>query len=407
MYIRKYYDAAPVDAGAAPPVEAPVVPPNVAEQMAKGGRKVEGLPNRQPQAPPVTAPKTEATPPAPPPAETAKTAPPVQEPPKSEVKSETPPKEEPAKPATPPAPTWQEALKKQDQKAVLRELGFDDKQIKLLETIKGDPKMAKFFDHWSSKGDVTAYLKAASTDYSKMAPEEVMRHSLREKYPEMSAEDFGELYKMRVLERYKLDGNEDYTEADLKRARIELTADAKDHRDSLVKQQQDYLLSVAPDQTPDTSAADAEAVGKQTAESYQKYMSEDSFVKDVINTKILKFGEGDEAFNYKVNPEELTNILYDPKEWAKAYFKSVPDENGNGEFIPDSRKQLIVAALVKDTDGFLKLYADHHQSIGANKAIAPIENASTPGAAPARTEAQPNNPAAAMAKGGRIVQPRD
>jgi hypothetical protein len=313
------------------------------------------------------------------------------------------PAAEPAKPVT--AQSWQEALKQQKPDAVLAELGFDAKQVKVLETLKNDPKMAKFFEVWSSKGDVTGYIKAASTDYTKMAPEEVMRHSLRERNLKMSAEDFNELYAMKVIERYKLDGNEDYTATDLRRAKIELAADAEEHRDALIKAQQDYLLSAAPDQVPDNSAEEAEKAGKQTVEAYQKYMSEDTFVKDVVNTKIIKIGEGEDAFKYTVDPQALTEILYDPKKWANAMFKSVPDEQGNGEFIPDSRKQMVVSAIAKDMDGFLNAYATHHQSLGANKALAAIENASKPGETPSKAEAQPTDPAGKMAKSGRIVNP--
>lgn len=411
---RKFYDAAPVDTPAAPPVEAPVETPSAAAQMAKSGRKLSGdEPMLQKPAAPTPPPKSEVTPPAPTPGETPKPAPPAQEPPKTEVKPD-PAKPaataEPAKPVT--APTWQEALKQQKPDAVLAELGFDAKQVKLLETLKADPKMAKFYDVWAAKGDVTAYLKAASTDYTKMAPEEVMRHSLREKYPDMSAEDFNELYAMRVTERYKLDGNEDYTAADIKRAKIELAADAKDHRDALIKAQQDYLLSAAPDQGPADLTAQILAYKeeeKQEAESekqaYVKYMTEDSLVKDIVTNKVWKIGEGDEAFKYAVEePAALLDLLYNTEKFAEKMFSSVPDKEGKGDLIPNTPRQLLVAAVLND-DKFLQKFAAHHQSLGANKQIAPIENASKPGETPAKAEAQPTDPAARMAKSGRIVNP--
>lgn len=403
--IRKMYEALPAEAGGAPPATTPE-PLSIAAQMAKGGVKrtgdAEPAPQQRPAIPAPTPQKTETTPPAPTPGETPKPASPAPEPPKSEAKPApspaTPPKTE-----TPPVDKpWQEVLKSQKPAEVFKELGFDDKQVKLLQTIKDDPKMAKFFDHWINKGNVTDYLKAVSVDFTKMSPEDVMKHSLRERNPEMSTEDFNELYDMKVIERYKLDPDR-FTEAEVKRGRIELAADVKAEREALVRQQQDFLLSTAPDQVPDTSAADAEAAGKQASEAYQKHMSEDAFVKNVISTKTIKFGEGEDAFNYGIDPDALTNILYDPKEWAKAMFKSVPDENGKGEFIPDSRKQLIVSAVVKDTDGFINALAAHYQSIGAKKALAEIENPSTPGATPSKTDATPATPAEAMAKSGRIV----
>jgi hypothetical protein len=320
--------------------------------------------------------------------------PPKTEPPAAPPKTEAPKAEKP----------WQEVLKSQQPAAVLKELGLSDKQVKLLETIKADPKMERFFDHWSNKGDVTAYLKAVSVDFSKMSPEDVMKHSLRERNPEMSAEDFDELYDVKVVDRYKLDP-ERFSEAEVKRGRIELAADVKAEREALVKQQQDYLLSAAPEQAPDNSAELAEAAGREANTAYQQYMSNDAFVKEVIGTKTIKIGEGDEAFNYGVDPEAITGILNDPKKWAAKMFTSVPDDNGNGDFIPNSRVQMLAGALVNDLDGFLNGLATHYKKIGADKVLAEIENPSEPGGGtPSRTDAQPATPAAAMATKGRIVR---
>lgn len=394
--IRMFYDAAPAEGGGNPPAAEPL---SVAAAMAKGGRKVEG--GAQP-ATPSAPPKTPAAPPASTPPETGNQTPPASEPAKPPVK---PTAEPPAPPKTeaPVEKPWQEVLKSQQPDAVLKHLGFSDKQVKMLQTIAADPKMERFYDTWASKGDMTPFVKALTTDFAKMSPEEVMKHSLRERNSEMSTEDFNELYDVKVIERYKLDP-ERFTEAEVKRGRIELAADVKALRADLIKQQQDYLLSAAPDQSPDNSAEQAEQAGKQVAEAYQKYMEEDAFVKGVVNTKAIKIGEGEDAFNYGVDPEKLTGVLYDSKKWANVMFKSVPDENGNGEFIPDTRRQLLVSAVASDPDGFLNAYAAHHQSIGAKKALAEIENASTPGATPSKGETTPASPAAAMAKGGRIVR---
>jgi hypothetical protein len=267
--------------------------------------------------------------------------------------------------------------------------------------------MERFFDHWSSKGDVTAYLKAVSVDFTKMSPEDVMKHSLRERNPEMSADDFNTLYEMKVIDRYKLDPNT-YTEAEVKRGRIELAADVKAEREALVKQQNDYLLSAAPEQVADATAqilAYKEGEKKEADDykvAYEKSMNEDNFVKNILTSKSINYGEGEDAFNYVVDdPQALMELLTDNDKFATKMFKSGTD--GKGDLIPDPEKQILVATVLHD-DAFLQKFATHHQSIGAKKQLAEIENASGPNSAtPSKTDALPATPAAAMAKGGRIV----
>lgn len=407
--IRKMYDAAPpVDAGgAAPPVQEPL---SIAAQMAKAGKRSDSTPLGGPprQATPPVPPKSEPTPPAPLPGETPKLAPPANEPPKTDVPPKTEPPAAPPKTEAPKAEKpWQEVLKSQQPAAVLKELGLSDKQVKLLETIKADPKMERFFDHWSNKGDVTAYFKALSVDFSKMSPEDVMKHSLRERNLEMSAEDFNELYDVKVVDRYKLDP-ERFSEAEVKRGRIELAADVKAEREALVKQQQDYLLSAAPEQAQDATAqilAYKEGE-KQEADAsknaYEKYMNDDPFVKNIVSSKSIKIGEGEDAFNYTVeNPQALLDLLFNTENFASKMFKSGAD--GNGDLIPDVEKQILVSAVLNDA-AFVDKFAAHYQKVGAKKQLAEIENSSEPGGTPSRTDAQPATPAAAMATKGRIVR---
>ena len=263
-----------------------------------------------------------------------------------------------------------------------------------------DDKMLGFLNHWKTKGDVAPYLKAITTDFTKMSPEDVMRYSLRERNPEMSAEDFEILAQIKIIDRYKLD-SEKFSEAEIKSGRIELMADSREFREKLTNDQKEFILSSAPAQEPpDTSEQDYVS---QHTEAYKKQLNESPYTKAIVANNQIILGEGPEAFKYNVNPKELTSILENPDDWAKAIFASVPDKDGNGEFVPDVEKQMLVATVVKYGKHFFEALATHYKSLGADKAIAPIENAKGPDGSASKGTTTPDTPAAAMAKGGRLV----
>jgi len=84
--------------------------------------------------------------------------------------------------------SWQEVLKQQQPDTVLKELlGVDDTKLGFIKELQElDPKMVAFLNTWKSNGDVTAYLREMTTDYSKMSSEDMMRCQLTHQYPEAS-----------------------------------------------------------------------------------------------------------------------------------------------------------------------------------------------------------------------------
>jgi uncharacterized protein (UPF0210 family) len=68
----------------------------------------------------------------------------------------------------PKQPSWQEVLKSQQPNEVFKELGYSDNLVKTLNTIKDNPQMQAFLEHWANNGDTVTYLKEANTDYTKM-----------------------------------------------------------------------------------------------------------------------------------------------------------------------------------------------------------------------------------------------
>lgn len=398
--IIKFFDTNAPDTGTASAA------PSVASLMAtKGVINSSDTPVATPID--ITEKKEETAKPAPAsvPAESAKieapaaTATPESPKPKEETNIPAPQKEEGTK-----APSWQEVLKSQQPDTILKELGFDEKTVGFLKGRKGlDEKMIGFFDHWEkNNGDVTKYLRELTTDYSKMPAEEVMRHQLREEYPKATEKQLDALFKKQVLDGYKIDPNL-YTEGEIEEGRLLLDAVADKYRDKLAENQQNFLFPKPVEKSADEPDLQEQA-RQQEMQEYESYMTQHSYTKNLFANNKIVIGEGEEAFSFPVKASELSEMLFDSAKWAENFFTITEMPDGSKKYIADVEKQFITSAFLKYGKSFLDEYAKHYRALGAKGFIDPLENAAPPiGGQPAKADAAVTNPAAAMAKGGRIV----
>lgn len=288
---------------------------------------------------------------------------------------------------------WQEVLRNQQPDTVLKELGYDEKAVSFLKDFNSlDPKMQAFLNVWKTNGDVKEYLREMTTDYEKMSAEEVMRHQLRQEYPKASQQQLEALYRREVIKAYSLDSED---EDELNEGKALLEAKADKYRETFINGQKDKLLPKAPPPV-DNSAEEAKALEaeKQRIEAYKSQFNNNSSFKEINNSKAYSFGDGDEKFNYPVSPNDLQEILFTEK-WQDNMF--------NSDGTPNVEHQLLVATVNKYGINFIKELAKHFKSVGGNKAIEPIENASKPDmGTPSPAEAPPKSAAEAMARFGRL-----
>ena len=293
--------------------------------------------------------------------------------------------QEPVKPIS-----LQEVLRNNQPEVILKELGFDDNLVGFLKEFKElDPKMVAFLNTWKTGGDIQAYVKEMSTDYTKMPAEEVMRHKLRQEYPNASERQLDILYRKEVAEKYNLQ-SDDETEAE--EGRLLLEAKADKYRTDFTQRQQQFLLPKAPEPKADQPNLELERQ-KQEFEAYKSVVAQHDLTKNILATKQFSIGEGAEKFNFPVDPQGLTDLLYDSGKWAASLY----NEDGS----PKVEHQLLVAAVAKYGKEFLTEYAKHFKSLGGKAVIDPLENAKpVDGVQPAPTQAAPKNAAEAMARWG-------
>lgn len=301
--------------------------------------------------------------------------------------------------------SWQEVLKQQQPDTVLKELGFDDSKIGLIQKLKQiDPAMVNFLNVWESKGDVAAYVREWTTDYLKMSSEDVMRNQLRNEYPEASEKSLNALFKHEVVEAYKIDPDK-YSEEEVEEGRLLLDARADKYRKVLIQNQQAKTLPPPPEAAAEIEADNSEEIeAAKKFEERKSFVANDPFVKNMFATKQFTFGEGDEAFNFPIDPIGITDILYNGEKWAEAINDVALDERGQKVYRPKPQHQALVSMVAKYGMGFFDAYAQHFKTIGSKKAIDPIDNARPPqNNNSSASVIQPQTAAEAMAKAGRLV----
>ena len=409
MIIRKFYNAEAVETPAAAEVvtetvvETPATP-SLVEMMAKNGV----LNNGNMVVTPTNTESTEK------PTETETTPAAIATEAKvEEVNAETP-TPTPTVETTPtpqiveaqkPQETWQEVAQKQPND-VLKALGFNDDVANFVSDLKElDPKMVAFLNTWKSGGDVTGYLREMTTDYTKLSAEEVMRHHIRQSYPKADERQLEILYRTKVVNAYNLNSMD---EDELEEGKLLLEAEAEQFREKYIESQKEFLLpkpqevkAVIQDNSIQEKQAEAD---RKFNEMYKSQVDNNALTKNIIANKVLPVGEGETKFNFPVEPNEVIDVLYNNGDkWQNAMWEKTIDENGNTSLKPKVEHQLLVATVAKYGMGFIEKIKEHYTSLGANKVIAPIENAKIPeNQTGSQSAPAPKTAAEAMAMKGRI-----
>ena len=407
MILRKFYNIEAVDTPAATEIETAAETqstPSLAEIMAKSGVLNSG----NMVATPTNTESTEK------PTETETTPAAIATEAKvEEVNAGTPtPKEVVETTPTPqiveakePQTTWQEVAQKQPND-VLKALGFNDDVANFVSDLKElDPKMVAFLNTWKSGGDVTGYLREMTTDYTKLSAEEVMRHHIRQSYPKADERQLEILYRTKVVNAYNLNSMD---EDELEEGKLLLEAEAEQFREKYIESQKEFLLpkpqevkAVIQDNSIQEKQAEAD---RKFNEMYKSQVDNNALTKNIIANKVLPVGEGETKFNFPVEPNEVIDVLYNNGDkWQNAMWEKTIDENGNTSLKPKVEHQLLVATVAKYGMGFIEKIKEHYTSLGANKVIAPIENAKIPeNQTGSQSAPAPKTAAEAMAMKGRI-----
>jgi hypothetical protein len=144
-------------------------------------------------------------------------------------------------------------------------------------------------------------------------------------------------------------------------------------------------------------------IRQQEFEEYRNSISNNPYTKEIFNNKYISVGEGDSKFNFPVDPNILTDILYDSNKWAESMFEIKKGQNGKDVLVPNIEHQLLVATVAKYGKQFLNKYAEHQKALGSKNAIESIENVKKSDIpSPANSDTPVKSIAEAMAKYGKV-----
>ena len=299
--------------------------------------------------------------------------------------------------------TWQEVLKSQQPNNVLKELGFDDKTVQVIQDLNKFEKKDFFynlFNEWKSKGDLKSYLNELSTDYGKMSPEQVMRHQLAEEYGTDNQKTLDALFKNKIIKAYNLDSDDP---DEVEEGQLLLEAEANKYRPKLIERQQSKLFPQVPD-APPIEPDNSEQEAQKNFETYKSTVNTDPYFQKVADKKQITIGKGEDKFNFPVDPDAIKNVLFDTDKWAETQFEKVLNTDGTFKYNPKVQNQTLTAAVALYGQQLFDAYAQHYITVGSKKAIEPIQNAKPPelNTVP-NTVFTPKNAAEAMAKAGKKI----
>lgn len=173
-----------------------------------------------------------------------------------------------------------------DRMALLKAAGIDEETIKAIE-------------YKERTGGWDDYLKIKNTDYKAVAPEKLVELDLREKYKNLDNKRF-EIVLKNELKKYNLDRDEvDENSEEAILGNIMLEQDAEAIRSKYIEKQQSLT---APAKQVE-AAQQPNVMQQQITDTIRNSAT----VKTLSASRMISFGEGDEAINYEI--QDSTQLI--------------------------------------------------------------------------------------------------
>jgi hypothetical protein len=278
---------------------------------------------------------------------------------------------------TPAIQDWKESVKKADnRKEIFQLLEIDEEALNLAKELNSDSFVKQLVAYRKEHGNVSPFLEAATKDYDKISPEQLIMDDLQKQYSHLPSDKAAKLAKSDFNQRfiYKDDINltdeENAEMADL--TAIKLESEGLKIRAARKAEQQTFLDSVKPvDRTAEAEkvAQEQAAANKAELEKFSSMYNADPITAKLITEKKIVLG-GDEPVNYTVNPDSIKEQTFDTN---KFYGKFWTEKDGKTTFNADHWNRVI--AYSENPAAFETALINHGRSL-ENKIIdEELENA--------------------------------
>lgn len=266
---------------------------------------------------------------------------------------------------------WREFVKKPEhKKEIFQLLDIDEDSLNLSKDLKNDEFLKKAVIFRKEHGNLTPFIEAATRDYDKVTPEQLIMEDLKKQYSHLSSEKADKLAKVDFNQRFSY--KEDPNLTDEENAEIaELTAlklesEGEKLRQAKKAEQKSFLDSVKPvDRTADAQKL-ADEQAKKTQDEFQKfaamYDADPASIKLNAEKKIVLGKE--KPFNYTVNPATIKEQTLDI---SKFYGKFWSEKNG--ELVFNTDKWNRVVAYSENQEAFEEGLINHGISQGTKDLV--------------------------------------
>lgn len=211
----------------------------------------------------------------------------------------------------------------------------------------------KIRQYYLQTGNLEPFLKAGSTDYTKLTPEEVLRTDLQNRYPTLSSERLDRLYRKEVLEKFsQIEGIFDDEDRELGADLMKIEAEKV--RARLIDEQKEFLLPVS-------QSVDESKKQQEIREQWSNYVSQSDFIKSLSESKRVAIDVGGEKVNIEVDPQSVVEQTIDDQKFFKQFF----DESGTLNWDKWSK----VLAYASNMEAFESALVNHGKTLGSSSIL--------------------------------------
>jgi hypothetical protein len=271
-------------------------------------------------------------------------------------------------------PDWKEFVKKPEhRKEVHSLLEIDEDALNLSKEIAQDEFVKKLVSYRKEHGNVTPFIEAATRDWDKISPENLIMDDLKKQYSHLSSEKAEKLAKSDFNQRfvYKDDLNLSETE---NQEMAELTALKLESESAKIlnlrkTEQKTFLDSVKPvdfNALIDQKVKEKLSADLKEVDEFRQSVETNPFLSRLNAEKKLVFGEKENSFNYTVKPDIIKEQTLDTNKFYGLFW-----ENDKFNF----EKWAKVVAYANDMATIEDAIVNHGRSLSTEKISEGLENA--------------------------------
>ena len=278
---------------------------------------------------------------------------------------------------TPISQDWKESVRKAEhRKEVFDLLQIDEEALNLSKDLKSDEFVKKLVTYRKEHGNLTPFIEAATKDWDKQTPEQLIMDDLKKQYSYLSAEKAEKLAKSDFNARFSYKDDLNLTDEEnselAELTGLKLESEGEKLRQSRKAEQQQFLDSVTPvDKTAETQklADEQSQKAKAEIEKFSAMYDADPASIKLNAEKKLVLGK-DKPFNYAVNPVSIKEQTLDTN---KFYGKFWSEKDGKEVFNADLWNRVI--AYSENPAAFEEALINHGMSQGLKTVDDELENA--------------------------------